>query len=302
MSTRFKLRFGAAGAVAIATALAASTALAESPMTGAMSPFATAIDGTKVSAVDKTQKKDAKAATAKAKDQRPTAREKAKPVSQQAQTSKGKKKPADEPAAEILELRSDTQERTLFSSLFGGTPQMLPETQRRDAALKEREARGKKFTVKEEFVPRVVEYPSAYARGTIVVNTSEKRLYLIESSTKARRYAIAVGRDGLKFKGTGQIKDKQEWPRWIPTKEMQQREPKKYGQYKDGMPGGPDNPLGARAMYLYQGGKDTYIRVHGTNQPWSIGTDSSNGCFRMINEHVMDLYDRVRTGAQMVVL
>ena len=74
---------------------------------------------------------------------------------------------------------------------------------------------------------------------------------------------------------------------------MQQREPEKYGQYKDGMPGGADNPLGARAMYLYQGGKDTHIRIHGTNQPQTIGTNSSNGCFRMINEHVMDLYRRV---------
>ena len=84
--------------------------------------------------------------------------------------------------------------------------------------------------------------------------------------------------------------------------DTQEREPKKYGQYKDGMPGGPDNPLGARAMYLYQGKRDTHIRVHGTNQPWTIGTDSSNGCFRMINEHVMDLYTRVRVGADMVVL
>jgi lipoprotein-anchoring transpeptidase ErfK/SrfK len=201
------------------------------------------------------------------------------------------------------ELRSDTQERGLFSALFGGAPQMLPETQRRDQELRERELKkGKKFKVKADFTPQVVDYGSSYARGTIVVNTAEKYLYFIESSSRARRYAIAVGKDGLKFKGTGKIQDKQEWPRWIPTQEMQKREPKKYGIYKDGMPGGPDNPLGARAMYLYQGKKDTHIRIHGTNQPWTIGTDSSNGCFRMVNEHVMDLYNRVRMGANVVVL
>ncbi|MCO5163458.1 MAG: L,D-transpeptidase [Mesorhizobium sp.] len=201
------------------------------------------------------------------------------------------------------ELRSDTQERGLFSALFGGPPQMLPETQRRDQELRERELKkGKKFKVKADFQPQVVEFSNSYSRGTIVVNTSEKYLYLIESGGKARRYAIAVGKDGLKFKGTGKIQDKQEWPRWIPTKEMQERDPAKYGKYKDGMPGGPDNPLGARAMYLYQGKKDTHIRIHGTNQPWTIGTDSSNGCFRMVNEHVMDLYNRVRLGADVVVL
>ena len=200
------------------------------------------------------------------------------------------------------ELRSDTQERGLFSALFGGAPQMLPETQRRDQELRERELKGKKFKVKADFQPQVVDFRNSYSRGTIVVNTSEKYLYLVESGGKARRYAIAVGKDGLKFKGTGKIQDKQEWPRWIPTKEMQERDPAKYGKYKDGMPGGPENPLGARAMYLYQGKKDTHIRIHGTNQPWTIGTDSSNGCFRMVNEHVMDLYNRVRMGADVVVL
>lgn len=236
--------------------------------------------------VQKTAKADKKVITAK------------KPVT-------GKKKDVVEVAAVSppVELRSDTQERGLFSALFGGPTQMLPETQRRDAELRAREQqKGKKFKVKADFIPQVVDFDSNYARGTIVVNTSEKYLYLIESTGKARRYAIAVGKDGLKFKGTGKIQDKQEWPRWIPTKEMQERDPKKYGPYKDGMPGGPDNPLGARAMYLYQGKKDTHIRIHGTNQPWTIGTDSSNGCFRMVNDHVIDLYGRVRMGADVVVL
>lgn len=239
----------------------------------------------------KTEKKPAKAdqKSARADTRKAVAAKKEKPVEIAAATPP-------------VELRSYNQERGLFSTLFGAPPQMLPETQRRDAELRSRDEKGKKFRVKADFVPQVVDFPSSYSRGTIVVNTSEKFLYLIESNGKARRYAIAVGKDGLKFKGAGKIQDKQEWPRWIPTQDMQKRDPAKYGRYKDGMPGGPDNPLGARAMYLYQGKKDTHIRIHGTNQPWTIGTDSSNGCFRMVNEHVMDLYTRVRVGADMVVL
>ena len=98
------------------------------------------------------------------------------------------------------------------------------------------------------------------------------------------------------------VGDKQEWPRWIPTKEMQAREPAKYARYADGMPGGGANPLGARAIYLYQNGRDTHLRIHGTVAPETIGTNSSNGCFRMINEHVIDLYRRVPVGAEVIVL
>lgn len=203
------------------------------------------------------------------------------------------------------ELRSGTatqQNKDLFSALFGGTPrqQLLPETRALDAALAAREAR-RQFKVKADFEPQEVAF-SGYPRGTIVIDTSNRYLYLVESSAKARRYAIAVGREGLEFKGKATVGDKQEWPRWIPTLDMQKREPKKYGQYKDGMPGGPDNPLGARAIYLYQGKKDTHIRIHGTNQPQTIGTNSSNGCFRMVNEHVKDLYSRVRMGTEVIVM
>jgi lipoprotein-anchoring transpeptidase ErfK/SrfK len=192
----------------------------------------------------------------------------------------------------------------LFAGLFGGTSSTsvayLPETRALDSVLAKKQAK-KPFKVRPEFEPQVVEF-SGYEPGTIVINTAERRLYLVDSRSTARRYAIAVGREGLQFKGTTTVGDKQEWPRWIPTKEMQQREPKKYGQYKDGMAGGPDNPLGARAIYLYQGKKDTHLRIHGTNQPQTIGTSASNGCFRMINEHVMDLYRRVRIGAPVVIL
>lgn len=205
------------------------------------------------------------------------------------------------------ELRSEApaakQDTGLFAGLFGGgvsRSAMLPQTRALDAVLEKKTA-NKKFKVKPEFEPQEVEF-TGYAPGTIVINTGERRLYLVESSSSARRYAIAVGRDGLQFKGKVAVGDKQEWPRWIPTLEMQAREPKKYGQYKDGMNGGPENPLGARAIYLYQGKKDTHLRIHGTNQPQSIGTSASNGCFRMINDHVMDLYRRVKVGTQVVVL
>jgi lipoprotein-anchoring transpeptidase ErfK/SrfK len=199
------------------------------------------------------------------------------------------------------ELRSEQQvQPNVFAAIFGGGPQLLPQTRDLDSALRVKEER-RRFNVKPEFQPQSVPY-SGYSRGTIIIDTSKKFLYLMESSNSARRYPIAVGRDGLQFKGAGKIGDKQEWPRWIPTLDMQKREPKHYGQYKDGMPGGLTNPLGARAMYVYQGGRDTHIRIHGTIQPQTIGTSSSNGCFRMYNDQVMDLYRRVRVGTPVVVL
>ena len=192
----------------------------------------------------------------------------------------------------------------LFAGLFGGSSvssiNYLPETRALDSALAKKDAR-RPFKVKPEYVPQDVAF-SGYEPGTIVIDTTARRLYLVESFSTARRYAIAVGREGLQFKGTVAVGDKQEWPRWIPTLDMQKREPKHYGQYKDGMAGGGENPLGARAIYLYDGKKDTHLRIHGTIAPQSIGTSASNGCFRMINEHVMDLYNRVRIGTKVVII
>ncbi|MBL8579641.1 MAG: L,D-transpeptidase family protein [Mesorhizobium sp.] len=209
------------------------------------------------------------------------------------------------------ELRSEAavqaapKQTGLFAGLFGGkqvAPKaaMLPETRALDAALEQREAK-KKFTPKPQFMPQVVEF-SGYPTGTIVVDTANYYLYLVESPMRARRYGIAVGKEGLQYKGSVKVGDKQEWPRWIPTKEMIAREPAKYSQYAEGMPGGGQNPLGARAIYLYNNGKDTYLRIHGTIAPESIGTSASNGCFRMINDDVMDLYRRVPIGTNVVVL
>lgn len=200
------------------------------------------------------------------------------------------------------QLRSeDAKPRGLFSTLFGGKQELLPETQELDEALDKKNSR-KRFKVKSSFEPQSVAYPNRERRGTIIIDPKERYLYLIENSRTARRYAIAVGREGLGFSGTTTVGDKQEWPRWTPTKAMQKRNPGKYGRYKDGMDGGLNNPLGARAIYLYQGRQDTHIRIHGTNQPQTIGTASSNGCFRMINDHVIDLYGRVRKGTKVIVL
>lgn len=159
----------------------------------------------------------------------------------------------------------------------------------------------KRFKVKAEFVPRSVPF-KGYKPGTVVIDTKAKFLYFVESPVSAIRYAVAVGKEGLLFTGKTTVGAKQPWPKWTPTKAMIERDPRSYARYADGMEGGASNPLGARAIYLYQGRQDTYLRIHGTTQPQTIGTASSNGCFRMINEHVMDLFDRVQMGADVVVL
>ena len=121
----------------------------------------------------------------------------------------------------------------------------------------------------------------------------------------ARRYGVGVGKAGLEFTGTAVIQVKKEWPTWRPTNEMIEREPNTYRKFVDNdyvQPGGPGNPLGARALYLFQNGKDTYFRIHGTTAPNSIGRSVSNGCIRMLNDHVIDLYNRVPIGTVVTVL
>lgn len=165
-----------------------------------------------------------------------------------------------------------------------------------------RKPQKKTWTIDPKFEPQTVSYSMGYKPGTIVIDPQQKFLYFVQSSSSARRYGVAVGKEGLDYHGTVTVGRMAEWPRWIPTKEMQERDPEKYGKYADGMDGGPENPLGARAIYLYDGGKDTYLRIHGTTQPWTIGTAASNGCFRMVNEHVMELFSKVTIGTEVVVL
>ncbi len=138
--------------------------------------------------------------------------------------------------------------------------------------------------------------------GTIIIKTRERALYYVLGSGKAVRYGVAVGKQGFSWSGTARIGAKQEWPAWTPPAEMIERKPE-YAEWADGMPGGiPENPLGARALYLYQGKKDTLFRIHGTNNPSSIGTAVSSGCIRMLNEEVSELYGKARIGSKVVVL
>ncbi|MER9892634.1 L,D-transpeptidase [Mesorhizobium sp. M0119] len=146
-----------------------------------------------------------------------------------------------------------------------------------------------------------VRYDRNEPAGTIVVDTSQRFLYAVETDGWATRYGVGVGEQGLSFKGTATVGRKADWPSWTPTASMMQRKPRLV-QYAGGVPGGPNNPLGARALYLYRDGRDTHFRIHGTNEPWTIGTAVSNGCIRMINDDVIDLYDRTPLGTTVVVV
>nr|WP_234794720.1 L,D-transpeptidase [Xaviernesmea oryzae] len=140
------------------------------------------------------------------------------------------------------------------------------------------------------------------APGTVIVDTNNKFLYLVEGGNRATRYGIGVGREGFGWSGVVQVGRKAEWPSWRPPAEMIVRERKKGHILPEVQPGGIDNPLGARALYLYKGGRDTVFRIHGTNQPWTIGLNMSSGCIRMMNEDVTDLYARAPVGTKVIVI
>jgi len=138
--------------------------------------------------------------------------------------------------------------------------------------------------------------------GSIVVAIAERRLYHVMPDRSAMRYAVGVGRDeALNFHGGAVIGHKEAWPRWTPTASMIAKIPR-YAAYAGGMPGGLDNPLGARALYLYRDNRDTYFRLHGTNEPESIGSAVSSGCIRLFNQDIIDLYNRVAIGTPVMVL
>jgi lipoprotein-anchoring transpeptidase ErfK/SrfK len=152
-----------------------------------------------------------------------------------------------------------------------------------------------------EFLRRRVAYDGREPPGTVVIDPTERHLYFVEAGGSAIRYGVGVGREGFGWNGRAQIRRKAEWPTWTPPSEMILRQPE-LRQYARGMPPGLDNPLGARAMYLYQGDRDTLYRIHGTNEPETIGTRVSSGCIRMINQDVIDLYRRAPVGTRVVVL
>jgi lipoprotein-anchoring transpeptidase ErfK/SrfK len=162
-------------------------------------------------------------------------------------------------------------------------------------------SRGDVRKVPAKFRRRKVRFEADYSPGTIVVDTASKYLYFVTGNGSAIRYGIGVGRQGFSWSGTAVIRRKAKWPTWTPPAAMVERD-EFAAQWAGGMPGGPKNPLGARALYLYQGNRDTLYRIHGTFAPSSIGRAVSSGCIRMINADVADLYDRVRLGAKVIVL
>ena len=150
------------------------------------------------------------------------------------------------------------------------------------------------------FLRQRVQYSGGEGSGTIVVDIADRYLYAVEEGGWATRYGVAVGEEGLTFTGRATVGRKAEWPPWTPTVSMTNRKPRLL-QYAGGVPGGPNNPLGARALYLYQGARDTKFRIHGTNEPWLIGTAVSNGCIRLTNENIIELYDRTPLGTPVLV-
>jgi lipoprotein-anchoring transpeptidase ErfK/SrfK len=151
------------------------------------------------------------------------------------------------------------------------------------------------------FQRQSVYYPSPEAEGTVIIDPGQKHLYLITGRNQALRYGISVGREGFQWAGTAVISSRQSWPTWTPPPEMIERKPELI-KWEKGQPGGPDNPLGARALYLTTNGVDYGYRIHGTPEWYSIGKNASSGCFRMINQDVIDLFTRVKDGAKVVVL
>ena len=158
------------------------------------------------------------------------------------------------------------------------------------------------FEVEMNFRRYQMDDPTGEAPGTIVVDSKAHYLYFVLPGKKAIRYGVATGSEAAGWSGAAVIQRKAEWPRWMPPAEMIERWPHLKPTFDaGGLPGGPDNPLGARAMYLYQNNKDTLYRIHGTNEPETIGHDVSSGCIRMANIDAIDLFNRVQLGAKVIV-
>lgn len=173
-----------------------------------------------------------------------------------------------------------------------------PELSARDA---EYIALVPKFDVHLPYLPYEINDPTGQPPGTVYVDTKEKFLYLVLPNKRAIRYGVATGDEAFGWTGEATVQRKAEWPRWTPPAEMIKRWPH-LKPVAGGLTGGPDNPLGARALYLYQNGHDTLYRIHGTNEPETIGRSASSGCIRMRNIDVIDLFNRVPVGAKVVVV
>jgi lipoprotein-anchoring transpeptidase ErfK/SrfK len=164
-----------------------------------------------------------------------------------------------------------------------------------------------RFEGQAELQKQEVDYQGSYPSGTIVVDPASHYLYLIQNHERALRYPVGVGARGYAWSGTAVVEQKREWPNWYPTDDYLKDRPEVARSLERlesgrGVLASPENPLGARALYLWQNGKDTLYRIHGTNEPWTIGQDVSAGCIRLTNTDIIDLYDRVPIGTTVVVL
>jgi lipoprotein-anchoring transpeptidase ErfK/SrfK len=162
-------------------------------------------------------------------------------------------------------------------------------------------SRDEYILVKPQYRPQIVSYSNRERPGTIIIDTRRRYLYRILNARQAKRYGVGVGRRGFEWAGTAMIGRKAKWPTWNPPKEMMERD-LEAAKWPNGMPGGPKNPLGARALYLYQDGTDTLYRIHGTREPKTIGRAVSSGCIRMLNADVSDLFEATDVGTKVVVV
>lgn len=159
---------------------------------------------------------------------------------------------------------------------------------------------SKNRRVPSRYKRKIVRFQTKEKPGTIIVDTHKHFLYYVMGNNKAIRYGVGLGRTGFGWKGVVRVGHKKTWPAWTPPPEMIERDPR-LTKFADGMPGGVGNPLGARALYLYDGGRDTLYRIHGTNEPWTIGLNVSSGCIRLVNDDVTDLHKRTKIGAKVIV-
>jgi lipoprotein-anchoring transpeptidase ErfK/SrfK len=196
-------------------------------------------------------------------------------------------------ALAIILLASCTSQQ--YEQHKQGKPTSPPLTSLSQEAFSIRPINRSRFS--RQFWPALVPSPYQYEAGTVVIDTARHQLYLIEPNNMARRYGVGVGSAGKSWSGTASIGRLAKWPAWHPTDDMHAEVPGLPKRIEPGL----HNPLGARAIYLYQNGKDTLYRIHGTTEPWTIGTGASSGCIRMINEDVIDLYDRIKIGTTVIV-
>lgn len=188
----------------------------------------------------------------------------------------------------------------LFLSLaVAGLPAVPAMAENDGFSRQDRPVKSRYYRSDKSPIPRQnVRYDDGYGADTIVVNTAERRLYYTLGDGRAIKYAVGVGRDGFTWSGTHRVSRKAEWPGWTPPAVMVRREARKGRKLPAYMPGGPNNPLGARALYI----GSTIYRIHGTNQPWTIGQAMSSGCIRLANEDVIHLYNQVGVGTKVVVV